>query len=125
MIRRLRFLSGILALVAMSFSMGQGLRAATCASMDPAGGAAISVHVPDATAEQQSSPSHHGETHGENGGECPFAPVASAGGCVSAAVVAAVIESPPAFIRPLEPVIASGSHSELLLEISLFRPPRA
>lgn len=126
MIRRLRFLSGILALADASFFLGEGLWAAVCAPVGVEGAAGVTA--PDgagaSAGSRYASPggSHSGD---DQGAGCPFTAVASPGGCVSAALGAATGGSLPAAPQTANPVIVAESPTDLLLATSLFRPLRA
>lgn len=123
MIRRLRVLSGLLAVVAMSLSLGEGLWAATCAPMDP--GVRVEALDSGENAPADCAPSHHEDGDEDRGTQCPFAGFATFGACVSAAVQSPPLESVPIPPESSQISVADRSRSDRLLASSLFRPPRA
>lgn len=121
MIRRLRVVSALLVIVAMSLSVGEGLGAATCAPMEP--GARVEAPESGESLPVDCAPSHQDDSDADGG--CPFAGIATFSGCVSAAAESPTIENNPT--PPSSPRISieNPSRSDLLLARSLFRPPRA
>ncbi len=121
MIRRLRILSALLTIVAMSLSVGEGLWAATCAPMEP--GSRVEAPESEGSVPVDCAPSHQDDSDADRG--CPFAGIATVGGCVSAAVQSPSVESIPTPPELSQISIEDRTRSDLLLASSLFRPPRA
>lgn len=125
-IRRLRVPAAILALLATSLFIGEGLWATTCAPGASDGHATAWAPV-DAGAPEgsDSAPTDGDETDPDGGSECPFTGVVTSAGCVSAALGTGSVELLPDAPRMTDPVASVASHLDLLLETSLLRPPRA
>ena len=130
MTRSVRGVAGLLSLVAMSVSMTEGLWAATCAPMEM-GSAAMAADAPTTALH---SPAEMGmgdgrQDHAPAGAEhrppCPFTASASFGGCVSVATIAPSLPTIPIPPQATQLVTATAASHDLLLEASLFRPPRA
>ncbi|MEX1256211.1 MAG: hypothetical protein WEG36_01215 [Gemmatimonadota bacterium] len=128
--RSFRRVAGLLSLVAMSASMTERLWAATCAPMEE-DGAAMAAHAPatamNSPAEMGMGYGRHDQAHAdaEDRAPCPFAASASFGGCVSVATIAPLPPTIPIPPKPTQLVTATVASHDLLLEASLFRPPRA
>lgn len=123
---RIRTLAGIVALVALTFSVAETVWASMCG---PAMGMADSAMVLD----QGSSTDHHGvpDAPGERepGGtesDCPFAPASLVQGCAASASLPAQVAGAPV---PSPDAVASvfndAMQQDLLLNTALFHPPRA
>lgn len=129
MSRRIRFVSGLLALVALTFSFSGSVWASTC------GMPMMEVGVEDG-GERSAPPGAHCGSHGDlaseagqshEGPRCPFgSPVAAqacAGGVASAPAATVSLLAP--FEDGIPEAFDLRPFSDLLLDSTLFRPPRA
>ena len=135
MARRTRFIPGLIALLAMTFSLVEGVWASTCApgmEMERAemAGAMASADeaMPDMPADHDCIPGHeHGEHQGdEHGAPCPFGPAGMLQGCAAAASLPAVNDEmtlPSPEGPALSPTVETSPH--LLWVASIFHPPKA
>ena len=125
--RRIRLLSGLLALLAFTFSFAEGVWAATCVPGMNMDAAEMSVGAPmqmdgapaPANAHDEKAPSP------ERAPDCPFGPATSVQGCtVTASLPAKIvaINSPEAERVALSAATTTGSH--LLRVTSIFHPPK-
>lgn len=130
MLRHVRRLSGLLALMALTFSMAEGVRASVCSSMEapPTSSVASSFEVSRTPQRAESSAPESGASHGEShhdGAGCPFGPMGMSGGCTTAVVPAESVANHP--FLPEAELLRTGveRHRQTLLVHDLFRPPRA
>jgi len=150
MTRRTRFIAGILALVAMTFSFAETVLASTCAPMTAPGGsemaammagdaaafghAAMPMEAPASATERGAAPSgtgcmiaRHDGRDDERGdeGHCPFGAAVTQGCSAFASLPArsARSQAPPSEAAPEVP--SAHSRTDLLLAHALFHPPRA
>lgn len=129
MTRRMRFFAGIFALVAMTAALAEGVVASACApGMEMGGGAMAAPGIAPAGDESMgdmAEPSPRDDVP-DDGGDCPFAPVASAQGCLAIASI------PASGVSVAEPSAQTGARilfddrqHDLLLGTALFHPPRS
>lgn len=123
--RRTRWIAGLFALVAMTFSLGETVWASTCAPMMDMQASAVSAQ--DAPSEHDGMPGMPDQPGTERGdGDCPFSPATATQNCSAAASLPAqgiVAPAPtPACVAGLR---AATARQDLLLETALFHPPRA
>lgn len=127
--RRVRSVAGLLALLAFTFSFSETVWASTCipgmrmddSTLMSEGAAPEPVeHSPTGMDERGDSPG------GDNERPCPFTSALAAQACAGLSSMPAPTTEPSA---PAAEVVSVGSTvatlPELLLEITLFRPPRA
>lgn len=128
MARRTRFIAGILAFLALTFSIAESVWASTCAP-------GMEMDVPAEMASHEGADESHmaeRSVEGERGDDdeesrdCPFGDHAAVQTCVGALSLPAVASV--FFIPSLEDaagVFTLQTQSDLLLESALYRPPRA
>lgn len=124
MLRRTRFLAGTLALLAMTFSLGESVWASTC-------GMPLMERPPDHETPAGVHCGGHLEPGSEADGDsegtpCPFSSPVAAQACAGVTSIPAEIASLP--IRVSRAVVETPTLETfpgLLLEHTLFRPPRA
>jgi len=133
MTRRARFVAGLLALFALTFSLAESVWASTCAMA--ATEMTMSVAAPDPLATDGLPAGKHCAGHADHGGDpdrapeeepCPFGSPAATQVCAGVASLPA----PSALPSAPSPEGVSGpfvpdAGSDLLLVNALFRPPRA
>lgn len=128
MTRRVRSIAGLCAFLALTFSFAESVWASTCA-MPVAEGMA---EMQDSAAENPSDShcatheGHRGERDGSDDPPCPFSSGVAAQACAGVVSLPAINAALPA---PASEAVAGlfmvEAHPGLLLETSLFRPPRA
>lgn len=133
--RRIRFRSGLLMLLAMTFSFVEGVQAATC---DPGMEAASPVasaeqampdmlDMPGMPAHADCPPAHRGagDHPSGDGGPCPFGLPGLSQGCTAAASLPAtstaeIVPSPEGAAL----TAVTETEPDLLLGSALFHPPK-
>lgn len=135
MMQRTRFTAGLIAMMALLFSVAEGVGASLCAPMPPmAEGVEIAVTQAkggEATLGESDGMTECGDTSSRddrNNSElpCPFGPYASSQGCTVAASLPAncdEIQSGTSAGRQMT-AFSNPSHENLLV-VRLFHPPRA
>lgn len=125
MARRTRFIAGILASLALTFSFAESVWASTCApGMEMDAPAEMACH--EGAGESQMPERPGGGEDGEEPGDCPFGPHATVQSCVGALslpAVATVLFAPS--LEDAAGVFIPQTQSDLLLQSALYRPPRA
>lgn len=127
--RRVRSLAGLLALLAFTFSFSEAVWASTCIpgmSMDDStlmseGGTPESIEDTLMGMQDERDPRDR-----DNDRPCPFGSPLAAQACTGAASMPAPSTEPSAPAAEVSSVgFTVAALHELLLEIALFRPPRA
>lgn len=129
MTRRTRFIAGIFAFLALTFSFSESVWASTCApSMEMGASAEVASGEPADASQcmpERQDEREHGE-HGEESRDCPFgspAAVQTCSGVASLPAQASTFFSPS--FEGAASVFTLETQGDLLLESALFRPPRA
>lgn len=127
--RRIRFLAGILSLLALTFSFAEAVRASTCAPVTTMAGDVMTISSGNVSGPDCHvfGEARHGEPDREEGERyCPFGSAMTAQSCTGAASMPA---HSSALLAPSFEEAAAGfaleARRDLLLESTLFRPPRA
>jgi len=127
--RSFRTLAGFLSLAAIALSVAEGLWAATCAPMEDEAPSSMTSVASNQVASSPEGPgcppSGHGPVGTEDGVPCPFTAAAPFGGCMSVATIAAALPLLPAPPPAIGNGVATAIHPDLLLDASLFHPPRS
>ena len=126
--RRTRIFSGLIALVALTFSLAEGVWASTCAPDMDMSHAEMTMAEPAEGATGHdclTDPQHDESPAGEHTPQCPFGPATSTQACAAAASMPARI----LIIGPPSPEEAAQSQTvdtgpRLLRVISIFHPPK-
>lgn len=132
MVRRVRFLAGIVASLAMTASFSQAVWASMCAPGMPmsASAATASEEAPEERHCGHAAPGggEHGAgaDAGENAGHCPFDSPVAAQSCVGvASLPAPVLILSAGSSRGVVSSFQIDDQRDLLLQKTLFHPPRA
>lgn len=126
MIRRTRRVAGLLTLLALTFSLAESAWAATCAVSMPAGTRAEAIPEGPAGMQEASHDPDRDCTRAPDEEPCPFSSPVAAQVCLGIASLPATEEPLPAAVsRGVTQVFVLPPRSDLLLESSVFRPPRA
>lgn len=120
--QRPRSVAGLLALVAFSLFLAEGIWTAVCPP--DAGDEAVTVMASGASDEAAPASSDHERAGSEEDPGCPLGVIAI-GGCASAAMLSAAPPTPSILDTGAPPSLVVEVRSDLLLSSSLFRPPRA
>lgn len=128
MTRRARSFAGLCAFLALTFSFGESVWASTCAM--PMAVASAEVHDAGGEAPSDSHCATHERPDGEHDGPddepCPFESGVAAQACAGVASLPAVnVALPAPASEAMAGPVMIAAHPGLLLETSLFRPPRA
>lgn len=128
MTRRARSIAGLCTLLALTFSLAESVWASTCAM--PMTGSLVEVH--EASEEMPSDvhcATHHdhdGERDGPSDAPCPFSSGLAAQACAGVtSLPATTTVLPSTASRAVNGLFVIEARPGLLLETSLFRPPRA
>ncbi|HUF12302.1 MAG TPA: hypothetical protein VMN78_04315 [Longimicrobiales bacterium] len=128
MTRRTRFFAGI-SLIAMTAALAEGVVASACVpGMDMAPDAMATPDVAPASDESMDDMAEPGQRNDipNDGGDCPFAPMASAQGCLAiASIPANTVTVAAPLVQAASRILFDDKQYDLLLETTLFHPPRS
>lgn len=124
--RRTRWIAGLFALLAMTFSLAETVWASMCAPMmDMQVSAAAAEAAPSEHEGMPGMPDQPGPASGD-GTDCPFSPATTAQNCSAAASLPAhTIGGPASTLERVVGLKGATARQDLLLETALFHPPRA
>ena len=124
--RRVRFIAGLITLIVMTFSLAEGVWAASC----PATMKAMNMGEAPAASDEETPPcpdcatGHPDERGRHHLPDCPFGPPGSQGCVLSASLPAPSVAEIASSPEGVEFGIASDTEPDLLLGSALFHPPK-